>query len=130
MVVSATTRDADWVVKLIDVRPDGFAHNLVVGIQRGTFRESEMEPTPLVPGRRYRIDVDLGNAAARISVGHRLRVEITGSYFPLFERNTNTAKGPFSGQTLIAEQTVEHATGVTSRVLLPVLEERSESTAF
>src|SRR5260370_33628719 len=80
--VSADTADADWVVKLIDVRPDGFAQNLAMGIQRGSFRDSELNPQPLERGKNYHIKVDLGHAAARIEPGHRLRVEGGGSYFP------------------------------------------------
>jgi uncharacterized protein len=123
---SADTPDADWVAKLIDVWPDGFAQNLAVGIQRGSFRDSQLNPAPLEPGRTYRIPVDLGHAAARIQSGHKLRVEVTGSCFPLYDRNTHTAEGPFSGRTLIATEKVLHSPAAASRVILPVIDAKNE----
>lgn len=120
--VKASTPDSDWVVKLIDVSPDGFAQNLAAGIQRSSFRVQEQESLPAQPGEHYRIDVDLGHVAALVGVGHRLRVEVTGSYFPLFDRNTNTGEGPFSGLTRISNQTLEHSAGSSSRIFIPLTE--------
>lgn len=120
LFVEANTADADWVVKLVDVHPDGSAWNLAVGILRGSFRHSELRPTPLEPGRTYKISVDLGPIAATIKPGHRLRVDITGAYFPLFDRNPNTAKGPFSDESATAIETIHHSTVKASHILLPV----------
>jgi putative CocE/NonD family hydrolase len=118
--VQASTPDSDWVVKLVDVSPDGFAQNLAAGIQRSSFARTGK----VTPGSGYKIEVDLGHAAARIAPGHRLRVEVTGSYFPLFDRNTNTGEGPFSARTMVARQTVHHSAGSASRVLIPLIEEK------
>jgi putative CocE/NonD family hydrolase len=123
LTVEADTPDADWVVKLIDVTPDGFAQNLAVGIQRTSFQRPVAERATLVAGRRDRITVDLGHAAATLAAGHVLRVEVAGSYFPLYERNTNTGEGPGSARTLLSHQTVHHARGAASKVMLPVIEE-------
>ncbi|MBL8174858.1 MAG: CocE/NonD family hydrolase [Bryobacterales bacterium] len=119
--VSANTPDADWVVKLISVRPCGFAQNLAVGIQRGSFRESELHPTPLVPGKVYKINVDVGHAAAHLPAGHILRVQIAGAYFPIYDRNTNTGDGPEGKRTLVSTQSVWHTPAMPSRIVLPVL---------
>ena len=119
LYVSADTPDADWVVKLIDVHPDGFAQNLAVGILRGRFRDSESQPTPLEPGKEYEITVDLGPIAAQIGAGHRLRVDICGAYFPLFDRNPNTGEGPFGRGTKIATEKVYHDAVRPSRIILP-----------
>ncbi|NBV35569.1 MAG: CocE/NonD family hydrolase, partial [Proteobacteria bacterium] len=81
--VSADTPDADWAVKLVDVRPDGFAQNLATGILRGRYRDSLLKPQPLKPGEVYEITVDLGPCAATIAKGHKLRVDVCGSLFPL-----------------------------------------------
>lgn len=121
LFVSADTPDADWVVKLIDVHPDGAAYNLAVGILRGRFRESELQPQLLTPGETYRITVDLGPIAASIQAGHRLRVDVCGAYFPLFDRNPNTGKGPFDKSTRIATESIEHSPRRASRIILPVL---------
>jgi putative CocE/NonD family hydrolase len=120
LFVSADTVDADWVVKLIDVHPDGSAYNLAVGIMRGSFRDSELEPQPLEPNEVYKITVDLGPIAAQLAPGHRLRVDVCGSYFPLFDRNSNTGAGPFSATTAIATESVYHTSARASRILLPV----------
>lgn len=119
LFVSADTPDADWVVKLIDVHPDGFSQNLTVGILRGRFRKSEQQPTPLKPGEVYEITVDLGPIAAQIGKGHRLRVDICGAYFPLFDRNPNTAEGPFGKDSKISTERVYHDPGRPSRIILP-----------
>ncbi|WP_299465008.1 CocE/NonD family hydrolase [uncultured Gimesia sp.] len=119
LFVSADTPDADWVVKLIDVHPDGFSQNLTVGILRGSFRNSELEPTPLEPGKIYEITVDLGPIAAQIGKGHRLRVDICGAYFPLFDRNPNTAEGPFGKDSKVSTERVYHDASRPSRIILP-----------
>ena len=120
LFVSADTPDADWVVKLIDVHPDGFAQNLVVGVMRGQFRNSELELEPLEPNKVYEIEVDLGPVAATVQKGHELRIDICGAYFPLFDRNTNTGKGPYNGETLISHERVYHSPKQPSRLILPI----------
>lgn len=120
LFVSADTPDADWVVKLIDVHPDGAAYNLAVGILRGRFRESELQPKLLQPNETYKITVDLGPIAAQLAAGHRLRVDICGAYFPLFDRNPNTGEGPFGKATAIATESVHHSPTKASRIVLPV----------
>ncbi|MCY2965140.1 MAG: CocE/NonD family hydrolase [Planctomycetota bacterium] len=119
LYVEADTPDADWVVKLVDVRPDGFAYNLAVGIQRGSFRDSESSPQPLKPGTVYKLTIDLGPVAAQLAEGHRLRVDISGAYFPLFDRNTNTGDGPYGARTAVSTETVHHSKLRASRILLP-----------
>jgi putative CocE/NonD family hydrolase len=114
--VQSDTPASDWVVKMMDVRPDGFAQNLAVGIQRAARR----------PGQRYRIIVDVGHVAATIASGHILRVEVTGSYFPLYDRNTNTGEGPEGTRVVTAHQRVNHTQGAASRLLLPVVEREGQ----
>ena len=108
------------MVKLVDVHPNGAAYNLTVGILRGRFRESELQPELLKPGEVYKIKVDLGPIAAQILPGHQLRVDICGAYFPLFDRNANTAEGIFGNTTRTATETIFHSPGQASRIILPV----------
>lgn len=117
--VSADTPDADWAVKLVDVRPDGFAQNLATGILRGRYRESLLAPKPLKPGEVVEITVDLGPCAATLAKGHRLRVDICGSLFPLYDRNPNTGEGPFGNRTAVSTESVHHRPGAPSRIVLP-----------
>jgi putative CocE/NonD family hydrolase len=121
LYVAADTPDADWAVRLIDVRPDGFAHPLATGIQRGSFRESNTNPTPLVPGEVYALDVDLGHSAAHILAGHILRVQIAPSCFPLFKRNTNSGEGPTSAKTAISTERIWYDRTRPSRIWLRVV---------
>lgn len=118
--VSTDTPDADWVVKLVDVRPDGVAINLATGILRGRYRNSLVRPELMKPGEVYEITVDLGPCAATLAKGHQLRVDICGSLFPLYDRNPNTAEGIFGGKTAIATEQVHHKPAALSRVILPV----------
>ena len=117
--VSTDTPDADWVVKLVSVRPDGFAQNLATGILRGRYRESLFKPVLMKPSQVYEITVDLGPCAATIAAGHQLRVDICGSLFPLHDRNPNTAEGIFSSKTAIASEQVHHGMNALSRLILP-----------
>lgn len=126
LFVSADTPDADWVVRLVDVHPDGAAYNLAVGILRGRFRNSEMHPELMTPDEVYKITVDLGPIAAQIAPGHCLRVDIGGAYFPLFDRNPNTADGIFGNSTAIATESVYHTPTRPSRIILPVRADSSD----
>lgn len=119
LFVSADTRDADWVVKLVDIHVDGFSQNLATGILRGRYRESELRPKPLQPGAVYEITIDLGPIAATIGKGHRMQIDVSGAYFPLFDRNPNTGDGPTGTRTLVATEKVYHGPGRPSRVILP-----------
>jgi putative CocE/NonD family hydrolase len=114
------TPDADWLVRVIDVRPDGFAMGLAHGVVRALFRNSESRPEIAQAGRVYKFDIDLGSVAARLDAGHRLRIEVTGGSFPMYDRNLNTGKGPFDAQTRVARQTLHHDSRGPSRIILPV----------
>lgn len=104
--VEADTADADWVVRLFALPPSGLAIPLAHGIVRGSFRGSLERPEPLILNRKYQVQADLGSSAARLEAGHRLRVEIAGSSFPLYDRNLHTAEGPFSRKIAISRQKV------------------------
>jgi len=119
--VSTDTLDADWAVKLVDVSPDGEAHNIARGILRGRYRNSLLNPQPMEPGRVEEITVDLGPVAATIAKGHQLRVDISGADFPLYDRNPNTGEGPFGKKTAIATEQVHHQPGALSQIILPCL---------
>ncbi len=121
LYVSTDTPDADWVVKLVDVRPDGVAINLATGILRGRYRNSLLKPELMKPGEVNEITVDLGPCAATIAKSHQLRIDICGSLFPLHDRNPNTAAGIFGNQTAIATEQVHHRPEALSRIILPVL---------
>jgi len=120
LFVSTDTPDADWVVKVVDVRPDGTAINLAAGILRGRYRNSLLKPELMKPGEVYEISVDLGPCAATLAKGHRLRVDVCGSLFPLYDRNPNTAAGIFGNTSAAATEQIHHRSGAPSRIILPV----------
>ena len=115
-------RDTDWAVKLVDVAPSGFAMNLAQGILRARFRQRLDRAELLEPGRPYEFDVDLLGTAHVFLPGHRIRVDITSSNFPQFDRNPNTGDDLGSADHVrVARQTVFHGPERPSHVVLPVV---------
>jgi putative CocE/NonD family hydrolase len=124
MDLHATTdgRDTDWMVKLIDVYPDGKAYPMAEGILRARFREGLDKPQLLTPGQAYRYTVDLIGTAVVFQPGHRIRVDITSSNFPQFDRNLNTGDPLGKGtQPRLAQQTIHHSASKPSAIVLPVV---------
>jgi uncharacterized protein len=114
--------DTDFVAILCDVHPDGFVQNLAEGLVRGRFRDSYDEPMPLTPGEVYRFTIELGNISHVVKVGHRLRLLVTSSDFPRWDRNTNTgARAATASRTQPARQTIVHDRAHRSRLILPVV---------
>ncbi|MFZ4767077.1 MAG: CocE/NonD family hydrolase [Roseimicrobium sp.] len=124
------TPDADWAVKLIDVHPDAFAHNIARGILRGRYRASLLKPELMQPGQVYEITVDLGPVAAAIAKRNQVRVDISGADFPLSDHNPNTAEGITSSKTAIATEQVHCKPGALSSIVLPVRIELSPTVGI
>ena len=120
--VTTSAVDTDFVVVLSDVRPDGYAQNLAEGIVRGRFRVSATAPRALEPGAVHELRVNLWTTSHVLFAGHRLRVHITSSDFPRWERNLNTGERLGAGTRLVvADQTVHHDSQHPSHLLLPVV---------
>ena len=118
--VSTDSRDADYAMKLCDVWSDGRVFPVAEGVLRLTHRDTDLRPSPVEPNHVYKITVDLGHTAVQLGQGHALRVEIAGSYFPVYDRNSHTGEGPFSRSARRAIQTIHHSASMPSRVLIPV----------
>lgn len=89
--VSSSAPDTDFTAKVVDVAPDGFAANLADGIVRARYREStKQRSAPLAPGEPVPLQIDLWDLACTFKPGHRVRLEISSSNFPRFDRNLNT----------------------------------------
>lgn len=117
-----TAEDADFIAVLSDVRPDGYAQNLAEGILRGRFRDSFVQPLPMEPGIPYEFTIKLWNLSHVFRAGHRIRLHITSSDFPRWDRNAGTGAPTGTDSTLrVAEQTVLHDVAHPSRVVLPVI---------
>jgi putative CocE/NonD family hydrolase len=124
MDLHATTdgKDTDWMIKLVDVYPDGKAYPMAEGILRARFRDGLDQPSPLTPGQAYRYTVDMVGTAVVFLPGHRIRVDITSSNFPQFDRNLNTGDPLGKGtQPRVAQQTIHHSAARPSAIVLPVV---------
>ncbi len=122
-VLYATTsaRDTDWTAKLVDVHPDGRPFDLCDGILRARYRESLVEPKLLDPGKIYRYEIDLWVTSSVFLPGHKIRVEISSSNFPRFDRNLNTGEPCGTDTTWTkATQTIYHDRDHPSHIVLPV----------
>jgi putative CocE/NonD family hydrolase len=130
LYATSSARDTDFVARLADVRPDGFVQPLCYGIVRARYRQGFETPIPLTPGETVRYTIGLHPVAFAVLPGHRLRLEVTSSDFPNFDRNHNTGGDDFSDPTLIvAHQTIHHAPQDASCVRLPVLSHPAAATA-
>ncbi len=122
LYASTSAPDTDFTAVLCDVRPDGYAHNLVDGVVRASFRDRLDEPTPVEPGIVYRFELDLWNVSHVFAAGHRLRLHISSSDFPRWDRNPNTGhRFGTDASTVAADQTVRHDADHPSHVVLPVI---------
>lgn len=122
LYAATSAPDTDFTAKLVDVRPDGYAQNLADGILRARYRESRLRPVPLTPGQVYPYSIDLWATSHVFLPGHCLRLEISSSNFPRFDRNLNTgADQATSSQYHTATQTIFHDQRYPSHVLLPII---------
>jgi hypothetical protein len=114
--------DTDFTAKLVDVGPDGFAQNLTEGIIRARYRNSQEKPEPLRQGQSYKLDIDLWATSNVFRKGHKIRLEISSSNFPRFDRNMNIGEGPAHAQKPVSvTNTVLHDAGHPSALILPVV---------
>jgi putative CocE/NonD family hydrolase len=124
LYAATSARDTDWTARLCEVFPDGRSINLKEGIVRARYRDSLTGPTLIEPDRVYRYEIALGPLGVRIAAGNRLRITISSSDFPQWDRNLNTG-GPLFGEVLtdavVARQTVLHSGEHASHVTLPTM---------
>jgi putative CocE/NonD family hydrolase len=119
---TSSAHDTDFIARLADVHPDGYVQPLCYGIVRARYRDGFDAPRLLAPGAMERYTIRLHPVAFAVLPGHRLRLEITSSDFPNYDRNHNTGGDDFSDPTLlVAHQTIHHTAAHPSRLVLPVL---------
>ena len=119
---ASNSPDTDFTAKLVDVFPNGEARNLCDGILRARYRESLDKPKLMKPSEIYRLEIDAGVTSNVFLKGHRVRVEISSSNFPRFDRNLNTGR-PVEEEAEIrrANQVVYHDRVNHSYIILPVV---------
>jgi putative CocE/NonD family hydrolase len=119
---SSSAVDTDFTAKLVDLWPNGFAQNLTEGILRASYRESTSAAKPIVPGKVYEYKIDLWSTSNVFLKGHQIRLEISSSNFPRFDRNLNTGKPASTDAIFVkATNTILHDAAHTSTLLLPIV---------
>jgi putative CocE/NonD family hydrolase len=121
---ATSASDADFIAKLCDVEPDGFSRILAEGILRASFREGFERQVAVEPGRPYEYVIDLQATSNVFKRGHRIRLLLTSSSFPRFDRNGGSALAPGERREEDlhpAKQTIFHDAERASWLLLPVI---------
>jgi putative CocE/NonD family hydrolase len=120
LFAASSAPDTDFFVRLIDVAPDGLARDVSMGMVRGRYRNALDKPELLEPGKITRFTIRMGPTSNLFLPGHRLRLDVTSSDFPNYDRNHNTAADQNSDPALVvAEQTVWHGGPHASKLILP-----------
>lgn len=134
LFAATSARDTDWMVRLVDVRPDGYAALLAEGLMRARHRDpsqngafNSAKLSDIEPNRVYEYSIDFWRATGNVfAKGHRIRVEISSSYFPYYLRNLNTGADNIGLETksVVAEQKIFHTAEHPSHIVLPVIPAR------
>jgi len=123
LYVSSDARDTDFTVKVIDVQPDGRAYNLDESIQRMRYRDGYDKPLAwMEKGKVYRVTLQPLNTSNYFGPGHRLRIEVSSSNFPRFDRNLNTGGNNYDEvNAVVARNSVHHSKQYPSHVTITVV---------
>jgi predicted acyl esterase len=116
---ASSAKDTDFTAKLVDVYPDGTATLINNGIIRARFRDGRSHPSLIEPGKIHRYEIDLWCTSNVFKKGHRIRVEVSSSDFPRYDRNANRGGEP--GDPVVAHQTIYHDAEHPSHLVLPVI---------
>ncbi len=120
LYAASSAPDTDWFVRLIDVAPDGLARDVSSGIVRARYRDGFDKPKMIKPGEVIKYTIRMSPTSNAFLLGHRIRLDITSSDFPNYDRNHNT---PFDqnadARLAIAMQTIYHGVNHATRIILP-----------
>jgi len=119
---ATSAADTDFFVRLIDVYPDGRAIDVALGLVRARYRNGIDKDQPIVPGEVTNNKIKLTPTSIAFLPGHRIRVDITGSDYPNYDRNHNTLANPSADSELVvAEQSIFHGGAHATAIHLPVI---------
>jgi putative CocE/NonD family hydrolase len=122
LYAASSAPDTDFTAALVDVHPNGTAIHICEGIVRARFRESYESPSLIEPGEVYEYRFSLWETSNLFRAGHRIRLEVSSSNFPRFDRNLNTGHEPgLDAEMAVARQTVYHDQARPSHLRLPVI---------
>lgn len=123
LYVGSDAKDTDFTIKLIDVYPDGRAYNLDETILRARYREGYDKEVFMEEGKVYKLELSPMSTSNYFEKGHRIRLEISSSNFPRFERNLNTGGNNYDEkESVIAHNKVYHSASYPSQIRLPVVQ--------
>jgi uncharacterized protein len=123
LYASSSATDTDFAAKLVNVHPNGFCQRLCDSIIRARYRNGADRTDLIEPGVVYEFTIDLWNTAQVFKAGHRIRLEVTSSAFPKYDRNLNTGEDIGSGVRMeIATNRVWHDQQHGSRLVLPIID--------
>jgi len=122
LFASTSARDTDFTVKLVDVYPNGQTYNIAEGVIRARYRKSIFQPELVNPGEVNEYTIMMANTSQVFRKGHRIRIDISSSNFPIYDRNMNTGN-PVGEDThgIPAMQTIYHQPGYASYIDLPLI---------
>jgi ankyrin repeat protein len=120
LYAASSASDTDWVVRLIDVYPDGLAVDVSHGFLRARYRNGLDKPELIESGNVIKYTLRMRPTSNAFLMGHRIRLDITSSDFPNYDRNHNTAFDQYADATLVtAHQTIYHGGEHLTRIVLP-----------
>lgn len=134
LYAATSARDTDWMVRLLDVAPDGYAALLCDGVIRARYRDPRKAGafngrllSTIEPDRVYEYTIDFWRATGNVFLpGHKMRIEVSSSYFPYYLPNLNTGadNNALATKPVVARQKVYHSAEYPSHVVLPVIPRR------
>ncbi len=129
LYLSSDRKDTDLTIKLLDVSPEGKAYNLDETIQRVRWREGWDHPVFMQPGQVYKVELSPLTTGNAFAAGHRIRIEVSSSNFPHFERNLNTGGNNYDEKDpLVAHNVIHHGAQYPSSIVLPVISAPAAAT--
>ncbi len=129
LYVSSDAKDTDFTIKLIDVYPDGRAYNLDETIQRARYREGYDKEVFMEDGEVYEIEMTPMSTSNYFKKGHRIRIEVSSSNFPRFDRNMNTGGDNVTEtEGVIARNSIHHSAAHPSQIRLPIVKSSGNTT--
>jgi putative CocE/NonD family hydrolase len=130
LYVSSDAKDTDFTVKVLDVYPDGTAYNLDETIQRLRYRDGYDKPLVwMEPGKVYKVALQPMTTSNYFAAGHRIRIEVSSSNFPRFDRNLNTGGNNYDEtKPVTAHNSVHHSRQYPSQITLSVVKTSTPAT--
>jgi putative CocE/NonD family hydrolase len=120
LFAASSAPDTDWIVRLIDVAPGGLARDVSMGLVRARYRHGLDKPELITPGEVVKYTIRMNATSNAFLPGHRIRLDITSSDFPNYDRNHNTAADQNAdAQLKTARQTIHHGKARPTRIILP-----------